>query len=344
MKNTQSRLFGYIFRNKKTSLLFRILTVILFIILAAAFAVSITYSMIMEENFYKRTGNGIRKEYSKNFLVVMYQTSDDFLQKFREGIYKKAEEKHIRIDFINVESINEAINIINTAVAAKVDGIIAQGIYDSDYIQVIKKAIENGITVEFVFTDAWGIDRAYFVGYNAYDYGKMASRSAIEQLHETKGDIALMVQSVTYNEKDVTGGLFIEGFKSIVDKYPRVNLVVISRTSYDMFSAEDITYDILSRYPDIDVIVCTSERDSFGVAQVVIDLNRVGDIKIIGAGVSEDIIKYIELEVIASSFDMNPELMSQLCIENLIGDRVSGDYFETPIEAVTYKNVHKYKK
>ena len=215
MKNTQSRLFGYIFRNKKTSLLFRILTVILFIILAAAFAVSITYSMIMEENFYKRTGNGIRKEYSKNFLVVMYQTSDDFLQKFREGIYKKAEEKHIRIDFINVESINEAINIINTAVAAKVDGIIAQGIYDSDYIQVIKKAIENGITVEFVFTDAWGIDRAYFVGYNAYDYGKMASRSAIEQLHETKGDIALMVQSVTYNEKDVTGGLFIEGFKSI---------------------------------------------------------------------------------------------------------------------------------
>jgi ABC-type sugar transport system substrate-binding protein len=106
MKNTQSRLFGYIFRNKKTSLLFRILTVILFIILAAAFAVSITYSMIMEENFYKRTGNGIRKEYSKNFLVVMYQTSDDFLQKFREGIYKKAEEKHIRIDFINVESIN----------------------------------------------------------------------------------------------------------------------------------------------------------------------------------------------------------------------------------------------
>ncbi len=344
MNHNRGKWSTRIIKRKCMNWLLKGLIVALFLILAVAFTVSITYSMIMKENFYRNKVNGGKKEYNKSFLVVMYQTSDDFLEKFREGVSRQAAEKQIFIDFVNVENINEAIGEINTAVAAKVDGIIAQGIYESNYIQALNEAVEKGIIVEFVYTDAWGVDRACFVGYNAYDYGKMASRSAIKQLDVEEGDIALMVQSVTDNEKDVTGGLFIEGFKSIVDKYPKVNLVEILRTSYDMFSAEDVTYDILNRYPDIDAIVCTSERDAFGVAQVIIDLNRVGDIKIVGAGVSSDIIRYIELEVIAASFDMNPEIMSELCIETMTEGEVSGDYFETPLDTVTSDNVHRYKK
>lgn len=335
------RLFG----NRKISMLFRGLMLLLFLILAVAFAVSITYSMVMEEDFYKnRKTDGAKKEYNKSFLVVMYQTSDDFMQKFRQEIYRQAEENHILIDFVNVEDINEAIDSINTAVAAKVDGIIAQGIYDAEYIKAINKAIEKGITVEFVYTDARGTDRAYFIGFNAYDYGKMASRSAIEQLPGEGGNVALMIQSFTDDEKDITSSLFIEGFKSISDKYPRVKLMDILRTSYDLFSAEDMTYDILSRHPDIDAIVCTSEKDVFGAAQVIIDLNRVGSIKLIGAGVSEDITRYIKLGVIAASFDMNPELMSKKCIEIMTGDKVSSDYIEIPIKKVTAANVGHYGK
>ena len=344
MPHSYNKFFDYIFGNKQINLLFRALTIVFIIILAVAFTISITYSMNMNDSFNNGRLNWPKRQYSKNILVVMYQTSDDFLQKFKNEVCKKAEANQIFIDFVNAESINDAINKINTAVAAKVDGIIAQGIYDSNYIQAVNKAIEKGITVEFVFNDALGADRAFFVGYNAYDYGKMAARSAINQLHDTSGCIALMVQSATSNEKDVTGGVYIEGFKSIIDKYPRVKLVDIMRTSYDMFSAEDITYDILNQYPDINVIVCTSERDAFGVAQVVIDLNRVGDIKIIGSGVSKDIIKYIELGVIASSFDINPGLMGKLCIQNMVNNKMVNEYFEVPIELVTSDNVHKYKK
>ena len=56
-------------------------------------------------NFYKRTKR-YRKEYSKIFLVVMYQTSDDFLQSFARA-FTKSGRKTYCIDFINVESINE---------------------------------------------------------------------------------------------------------------------------------------------------------------------------------------------------------------------------------------------
>jgi ribose transport system substrate-binding protein len=143
VNSAEKKLFK-LFGTKKLNLLFRGLMLLLFLVLAVAFTVSITYSMVLEEDFYKnRKAAGAEKEYEKYFLVVMYRTSDDFMQKFRQGIYRHAEEKHILIDFVNVEDINEAIDSINTAVAAKVDGIIAQGIYDAEYVKAINRLLKK---------------------------------------------------------------------------------------------------------------------------------------------------------------------------------------------------------
>lgn len=329
--------------DKRINRLIKGITITLFLILAVEFTLSITYSMVMEENFYTNDKkNGANTEYKENFLVLMFQNSDDFLERFREGIFQQAEEREIRIDFVNVERISDAINSINTAVAAKADGIIAQGVYNEDYIEAINQAIERGITVQFVYTDARGTDRDYFVGYNAYDYGKMAARRAIEVLPNNPANIALMVQSVTDMDKDVTSSLTIEGFKSVIDKHPMLSLKTIARTSYDLFSGEDTAYEILTRYPDVDAIICTSEKDTFGAAQVIIDLNRVGKTKLIGVGLSEDIRKYIGLEVIAASFDMNPEMMSIHALDIMTKEKVTSDYVEIPLTVVTAENVHLY--
>ncbi len=345
MNKDTKKLFGFLSHNNKFSLIFRGIMAILFIVLAIAFTISITYSMVMEENFYKNRKSGSEKtEYSKSFLVVMVQSSNDFLTRFRQAIINDAQERKIRIDFVNVESIDEAIDAINTAVAAKADGIIAQGIFDADYIEAINQAIAKGIMVQFVYTDARGTDRDYFVGYNAYDFGKRAARCAIEELPNSPSSVALMVQSITDVEKDVTSSLFVEGFKSVIDKHPMVTIVDIVRTSYDLFSAEDTTYDILNRYPTLDAIVCTSEKDTFGAAQVIIDLNRVAKTSIIGAGVSDDILKYIELEVIAASFDMNPEIMSSESLNIMLEEKAASEYVEVPITTVASNNVKFFRR
>lgn len=345
MNREPKKLLHFFSQNKKFSFLFRGITAFLFLVLAVAFTISITYSMVMEENFYRNRKPGSEKtEYGKSFLVLMVQSSNDFLTRFREAILRDAEERQIRIDFVNVESIGEAIDAINTAVAAKVDGIITQGIYDADYIEAINQAIAKDIMVQFVYTDARGTDRDYFVGFNAYDFGKTAARCTIEDLPDGPAYVALMVQSVTDVEKDVTSSLFIEGFKSVIDRHPMVNIVDILRTSYDLFSAEDTAYDILNRYPNLNAIVCTSEEDTFGAAQVIIDLNRVGKTGIIGVGVSEDILKYIELKVIAASFDMNPEVMSSQSLDIMLEENAASEYVEIPVRTVTSKNVNFYRR
>lgn len=345
MNSGPKKYLQFLIHNQKTNLLFKGITVLLFLILVVAFTVSITFSMVLEENFYKNVRQSNEKiEYKKSFVVVMYQSSNDFLLRFREAMLEDAEKRQIRIEFINVESIGEAIDAINTAVAAKVDGIIAQGIYDANYIQAINQATAQGIIVQFVYTDARGTDRDYFVGYNAYDFGKTAARCVLDALPGRPTNIALMVQSVTDVDKDVTSSLTIEGFKSVIDRHPTVKIVDIVSTSYDLFSAEDTAYDILSRYPDLDAIVCTSEKDTFGAAQVIIDLNRVAKTRLIGVGVSEDILKYIGLEVISASFDMNPEIMSEKSLDIMLDEKAASEYVEVPITTVTSKNAYFFRK
>lgn len=344
MSSEQKELLQLISHNKKISVFFRGIITFLFIILAAAFLISIKYSMIMEDNFYRNKQTGRIKTYRKSFMVIMYQNSNHFLTRLQTAMTREADERQIRIDFINVESVDEAVNAINTAVAAKMDGIIAQGIYDADYIQAVNKALDKGITVQYIYTDARGTDRDYFVGYNAYDYGKMAARRTIDEVPDSPSRVALVVQSITDAEKDVTGSLIIEGFKSVIDRHPTIKIVEIVHTDNDLFSAEDTVNGILNRYPDLDVIVCTSEIDTFGAVQVIIDRNRVGKTKLIGVGMSEDILKYIELRVIAASFDMNPEIMSEKSLDIMLEDKAASDYVEIPVTAVTADNVGLFDK
>lgn len=344
MSGKSNSLLHLFAQSKTLSLLFKVMTVLLIMVLVVAFTISITYSVVFEENFYK-SARAVREktEYQKNLAVVMYQNSNDFLNRFREKMLDEAEKRQVRIDFVNVESIGEAIDAINTAVAAKVDGIIAQGIYDAEYIQAIKQATAQGIIVQFVYTDARGTDRDFFVGYNAYDFGKDAARHVLEALPGRPSKIAMMVQSVTDVEKDVTGSLIIEGFKSVIDKHPTVKIVDIVSTSNDLFSAEDTAYDLLTRYPNLDAIICTSEKDTFGAAQVIIDLNRVGKTRLIGVGVSKDILKYIELEIIAAAFDMNPKIMAQKSLEIMLEENATSEYVEVPATTVTSKNAYLFK-
>jgi len=52
VNSAQKKLYK-LFGTKKSGLLFRGLMLLLFLVLAVAFAVSIKYSMVMEEDFYK---------------------------------------------------------------------------------------------------------------------------------------------------------------------------------------------------------------------------------------------------------------------------------------------------
>ena len=333
-------------QNKKFNILFIISTGILVVVLAVTFAISAIYSKIPGEDSHKDTlSHESPKDYKYHFSVIMYQLTDSFLTGFSSGVAEVAEKGDVFIEFINAEDIEEATKNINIAIASKADGIIAQGIYDEEYITAINRAIGKEIPVVFAYTDAQGTDRNCFVGYNAFELGKSAAKRTAEAIAE-EGEVALLVQSFTQHQHDITSNLNILGFMDVMENYQNIEIVAIKKTNQELLSAEDITYEIISRYPDIDAIFCTSEKDTIGAAQVLIDLNRVGDMALIGTGAVRTILEYIG-NVIHVSFDMNAKEMGKKSVESLIEIKEktnSNDFIDVPFDIITDQNVYKYKK
>jgi hypothetical protein len=50
------------------------------------------------------------------------------------------------------------------------------------------------------------------------------------------------------------------------------------------------------------------------------------------------------LEVIAASFDMNPEMMSVRALDIMTEEKPTSDYIEIPFNVVTAENVHLFGK
>ena len=54
MNGDPKKILNFFSQNKKFSFLFRGITIFLFLVLAVAFTISITYSVVMEENYRNR--------------------------------------------------------------------------------------------------------------------------------------------------------------------------------------------------------------------------------------------------------------------------------------------------
>jgi hypothetical protein len=85
-------LLNRLLKNRTIAVLFRVSMIILSLILAAAFTLSILYSKVLEEDFYESPRGGEESEnYTRNILVLLYQAPDNFLSRFVEGIEKSGE-------------------------------------------------------------------------------------------------------------------------------------------------------------------------------------------------------------------------------------------------------------
>ena len=114
------------------------------------------------------------------------------------------------------------------------------------------------------------------------------------------------------------------------------------------FEVEKSTNEILDERPDVDLILCTGETSTPGVAQVLLaDANRVGDICVIGYGAMPQTLDYIERGVIYGSvcpdaYQIGYQSVKQLC-RMLDGETVSNS-LNTSMYTVTADNLEEFRE
>jgi len=322
--------------------------VVLFISLLFVLAI---FSVIMLINPFKEDMGPLDEKFAQSvekpdyhFAVIAPSSYDPFWNDVKKGAFKAAKEFNVAVEFNSPRFTNpeEELQYLNIAVASNVDGIATHVPDENMFTPVINNSVKSNIPVVTIESDAKNSERLAYIGNNNYEVGTVGGKMVAEA---TGGNakVAIILNGYNPEASDVSQNLRVTGFKDAVKQYKgSVDVAAIRISGMGIFSAGEIANELIINNPQINTIFCTNPRDTLGVIQKIVDLNKVGQIKVIGYGSYSEILRYIEKNVIYGSVVSNPQEMGYKAVKALVElktTRRTPAYVGTQVYAVTKDNV-----
>ncbi|AEE97537.1 substrate-binding domain-containing protein [Mahella australiensis] len=303
-------------------------------------AIMITGAMITNVN--KKIGSFVEDRPKYHFYMVAPNLSDPFWQEVKKGADDAAKHYSVAYEFKapRFNDSGEEKKFLNIAIASEVDGIVTHVPYNEDFTDVINAAADDGIPVVTMENDAAASKRKTFVGVSNFLLGEEAAKLVNETMGG-KGRVAVIINSA---QRDISSqNITVSGFKNAIAKnYNGINIADIYTSEMGILSAEDIVGRIIRSQPKVDAIYVTDASDTLGVAQAVVDYNKVGEIKIVGYGDSEDILDYINKGVIYGVVMNDPYKMGYNSIKSLVEIKKENNvsaFIDTDLKIITKDDI-----
>ena len=279
--------------------------------------------------------------YDKYFVMITDNYKSDFWQSVYKGAFEKAKESNIYVDLFGEQfskdySVEELMEI---AIASKVDGIIVYANETLEMSRVINKAVDAGIPVVTLYGDCTRSDRLSFIGVGSYSIGKVyGSQIKITVLanadtKDTGQNIIISSIQDTINQDNVTDSEFA------------VSIVAVDNTN--SFSVEESIRDIFLGEEIPDVIVCLNELSTVCTYQAVVDFNMVGEVSILGYYDSEAIVSAIEKGGVYATISIDAAQMGDYAVTALADYHDIGnisEYYLADVTLINQDNVEQFKK
>lgn len=312
---------------------------------------------------YSRTLS--QTENVESFERYYVMITDDTDSSFSDSIYKAAfqagKEKNAYVEMISSNlsqeySVNELMEI---AIASKVDGIIIAANDSKEMTELINKAAKENIPVVTLFSDNASSERLSFVGIGNYnlgkEYGKLVTRMANEKYFS--GSRIRVTILVDANNEDSSQNVVAAAIQEEIEKenqenygrHKQIDASIYAVDAQNSFSVEESVREIFVEGKSIlpHIVVCLTEKDTNSMYQAVVDYNQVGLVNLLGYYDSNAIIKGIERNVIYATVTVDTKEMGQYCIDALTEYYELGNtsqYFTADISVIDKDNVKKYEE
>src|ERR1039458_2409667 len=201
---------------------------------------------------------------------------------------------------------------LQKAVAAHPAGILIS-VADAKVLQpAIDAAVDAGIPVITMDSDAVGSHRLYFIGTNNLEAGRLGGRRGVEKLGgKGSGVFFSIVGRPTTEER-------LNGFKDIFSSGPEIKIVEVVDIKGDLRSAFDKTmaFTALTGAQKIDAFVCLDSASGKMVADAI---NRSGTTNrlLVAWDVSQDTVGGIKTGTIDSTIAQKPYSMAYIGLKGL---------------------------
>lgn len=277
------------------------------------------------------------------FTLVSPLVGNPYWVTVEDGMKAGNEQYGVDTQYVGPTEINidEQIKYIETAIASKVDGIITMALDPEAFTPVIDKAVDAGIPVVLIDTDAPDSKRDYYAGTSNFAAGQAAGESMIEATggNAKIGIITGAINAANLNER-------IDGFKDAIKDEPGMEILAIEPSDTDLLKATEKAQTLLQTYPEMNAIFGVSSTDIQGAAKVAQEQNKIGEITLVGFDDLEDTLKYIQDGTVYSTVAQKPFEMGRLGVELLMqikeGTAPEEKVIDTGVTVITKDNVDSY--
>lgn len=190
------------------------------------------------------------------------------------------------------------------AMAEKPSGILVSAADPNIMTPDINAALDQGIPVITIDSDAPDSKRLFFVGTDNYNAGLIGGKLAAKLL-DGKGNIVIFTIPSQNNLKDR-----LQGYQAGFADHPEMKVMQV----VDMNGNSDVAFDSAKKLLDskakVDAFVCLEALSCPAVADVVNRANMAGKVKIIAMDTDPGTIDWIKKGVISATIAQKPWTMA----------------------------------
>lgn len=276
------------------------------------------------------------------FGSLLPDLSNEFWSIAAEGEKAAAEAYGIKLDSqsaMNEVDYDAQLAMGEAMISKEYDAFLLSPLSD-DCLTMVSEAAQNmGAPVVNVLGQQVKNANTY-VGAMNYTVGVKAAEYAMEKLPDG-GKAAIVMGQVGINV--VTGRT--NGFK---DTLEGSNLEVVAElpAEWNAENAMNLTIDLLSTTPDIDVIFCNNDNMALGVIEALRTVDKIGEIIVIGVDGTSDGYASIEKGELTATVDQFPYECGYYSVEMAIRFLAGQDIprvVATPTACVDKDNMSEYK-
>jgi ribose transport system substrate-binding protein len=283
-----------------------------------------------------------QKTDSPRIALVAHMKDNPYWQIIKKGAEAAAKERGVILEYYGPDAPNVAENLklIDMNIAARVDGLITYVQEEDKYQPYIDKAIDKGIPVITIDTDAKSSKRIAYVGTDNFDAGRKAGKVLYEKVGSGANIGVIMGGLTTTNQVER-----LEGFKNYLAAKADVEIVTVESSNDNELSAKIATNKMIKENPDLNSLYCTSVLDGVGAAKAVVENKLQGRISIICFDDLPETLEYIKRGIIHATIVQKPYDMGYESVQRMM-DKISGKEIKaldiTDTVLVTQENVDYY--
>ncbi len=247
-----------------------------------------------------------RHDNNERYILVTVNSKLPYWQTAAAGLAKAGAQYGVKVDVRGPDTYDPDAEVkdFREAAALKPAGILVSVADTASMQPAINDAIDAGIPVITVDSDAPASKRLYFIGTNNLQAGRLGGQRIVDKLHG-KGNIVFYTMPQTNLDER------LKGYKDVFADHPGIKVTEVFNIKGDAGNAFDRTQHWLTEkgVDHVDAFVCLEASAGKDVAEAV-KRNNASDRLVIAMDTDEATLNLVKSGVIDSTIAQKPFTMT----------------------------------